>query len=108
MAKKWVDQTLYEKKKEESKRYATQKAQAQTNKKLKETLLKLIECDKAWKSVEASIESFKRQVREQLCHLREAEGQLTLARAKIVELTKELKQKTEEMNKVEHATYDLG
>jgi len=40
--------------------------------------------------------------------LREAEDQLTLARAKIVELTKELEQKTEEMNKVEHATYDLG
>lgn len=94
MAKKWIDQTLYEKKEEESKRYTAQKAQAQTKKKLKETFLKLIECDKAQKSAEASIESFERQVWEQLCHLREAKGQLTLARVKIVELTKELEQKT--------------
>ena len=51
MVKEWVDQALYENKKEESKCYATQKAQAQTYKKLKETLSKLSKCDKARKSV---------------------------------------------------------
>uniref|UniRef100_A0A7N2MQ43 Uncharacterized protein n=1 Tax=Quercus lobata TaxID=97700 RepID=A0A7N2MQ43_QUELO len=59
VAKEWVNQAPYEKKEEESKRYAAQKAQAQTDKKLKDTLLKLAECDKAQKSVEASIEMQK-------------------------------------------------
>ena len=53
------------------------------------------------KSVEAMIESSKRQAREQLHQLKEAEGQLSLARARITELTKELAQKSEEMGKVE-------
>ena len=37
------------------------KSQALTNKKLKETLLKLAECDNARKSVEALIKSSERQ-----------------------------------------------
>ena len=49
MAEEWVDQALYEKKEEESKRYAAQKAQVLVDKKLKETLLKLFECDKSRK-----------------------------------------------------------
>ena len=48
-----MDQTLYKKKEKESKRYATLKTHAQTDKKLKETLLKQIKCDKARKSEEA-------------------------------------------------------
>ena len=60
MAEEWVDQALYEKKEEESRRYAAQKAQAQTDKKLKEILLKLSECDKALKNAETSIESSER------------------------------------------------
>lgn len=36
------------------------------------------------------------------------ESQLAIAWAKIPELTKELEQKIEEMNKVEHTAYDLG
>ena len=47
VVEEWVDQTLYEKKDEEFKRYVAQKAWAQTDKKLKKTLLKLTECDKA-------------------------------------------------------------
>ena len=60
----------------------------------------MTECDKAWKSAEDLIESSKRQAREQVRHLRKAEGQLTIARVKIGELTKELEQKVEEMHKV--------
>ena len=60
MAEVWVDQTLLEKKGEEYKCYAIQKAKAQTDKKLKESLSKLSECDKARKSVETSIESSER------------------------------------------------
>ena len=41
-------------------------------------------------------------------HLRETEGQLTLARAKIADLTKELEQKVEEMTKVKQTAYDFG
>lgn len=105
----WVgwSSPLWEKE-EESKCYAAQKAQAQTDKKLKETLLKLSECDKAWKSVEASIEGFERQAWEHLHHLRKVESQLAIAWAKILELAKELEQKIKEMNKVEHTAYDLG
>lgn len=66
VAEDWVDQALRDLKKEESKCFATQKYQATTDKKLKKTLLKLAEWDKARKSVEASIESSERQVREQL------------------------------------------
>jgi len=51
VVEEWVDQALYENKEEESKRYATQNTQAQTYKKLKETLSKLSKCDKARKSV---------------------------------------------------------
>ena len=43
-------------------------------KKLKETFLKLVECDKARKNVEASIESTERQAQEQLLQLRDAES----------------------------------
>ena len=59
VVEEWVDHTLYEKK-EELKRYVAQKAQTQTDKKLKETLLKLTKCYKARKSVETSIESIER------------------------------------------------
>nr|POE70700.1 hypothetical protein CFP56_49090 [Quercus suber] len=79
MVDEWVDQALYEKKEEESKRYTAQKSQTQTDKKLKETL-----------------------------HLRELESQLAIAQAKISELNKELEQKPEYMNKVEQSAYDLG
>lgn len=74
---------------------------------MKDTLLKLTKCDKAWKSAETSIESSKRQAREQLRHLRKAEGQLTIAWTKITDLTKELEQKAEEMSKAKQAAYDL-
>lgn len=60
MAEEWVDQALCEKKEDESKRYATQKAQAQRDKKLKETLSKLSKWYKAKKSDGASIESSER------------------------------------------------
>ena len=77
-------------------------------KKLKETLSKLFKCDKARKSLEVSIESSERQVREQLHYLREAERQLAIAREKFSKLNKELEQKTEEMGRVEQAAFDLG
>lgn len=77
-------------------------------KKLKETFLKLVECDKARKNVEASIESTERQAQEQLLQLRDAESQLAIAQTTIFELKKELSQKDEEMNKVEQITYDQG
>ena len=41
-------------------------------------------------------------------HLKEAKNQLTLARARITKLTKELEQKVTEMSKVKKAEYDLG
>ena len=41
-----------------------QKSHALTDKKLKETVLKLAECDKARKNAKASIESSKRQAQE--------------------------------------------
>lgn len=43
-----------------------------------------------------------------MCHLREAKGQLTIAWAKITNLTKKLEQQAEKMTKVEQAAYDLG
>ena len=44
----------------------------------------------------------------QLCHLKEAEGQLVLTLEKIEELTKELKQKDEAITKAEQVAYNLG
>lgn len=70
-----------------------QKSLTLTDKKLKDILFKLAECDKAKKSVKTSIESSERQAREQLVHLREAESQLALTRMTIFELKKELGQK---------------
>ena len=64
VAEEWVDQAFHDLKEEESKRYAAQKSSSLTDKKLKETLLKLAESDKARKSVEASIESTERQAWE--------------------------------------------
>lgn len=81
---------------------------AQIDKKLKDALLKLSECDKAKKSVEASIESSERQAREQLLHLWEVESQLIITRVTIFELKKELGQKNEEMNKFEQTAYEQG
>lgn len=75
---------------------------------MKETLSKLNECDKAKKSVEASIESFERQAREQLYHFWEAESQLATTWAIIFELKKELDQKTKDMVKIEQVAFDLG
>lgn len=71
---------MSKRKEEKAKNYAAYKAQAQaqSEKKLKETLAKLAKCDKAQKSVEASIESSERQAQEQICHLKEAEGSILL------------------------------
>lgn len=66
----------------------------------------MAECDKARKSAEALIESTKRQAREQLLQLREAESQLTISRTTISKLKKELSLKDKEMNKVEQNVYD--
>ena len=63
VVEEWVDQAFRDLKEEESEHYAAQKSQALTDKKPKETLLKLVECDKARKSAEASIESSERQAR---------------------------------------------
>ena len=63
-----------------------QNSHALTDKKLKETVLKLAECDKARKNAKASIESSKRQAQEQLVQLREVEGQLSIARTTITKL----------------------
>ena len=41
-------------------------------------------------------------------HLKKAKNQLTLTRARITKLTKELEQKVTEMSKVKKAEYDLG
>lgn len=60
MVEEWDDQAFWDLKEEESKHFAMQKSQALTNKELKETLLKLVKCDKARKSTEASIESSER------------------------------------------------
>nr|POE55962.1 hypothetical protein CFP56_64384 [Quercus suber] len=57
VVEEWVDQAFHDQKEEESKCYTAQKSLAQIDKKLKETLLKLSECNKARKSAEASIES---------------------------------------------------
>ena len=70
----WVDQAFRDLKEEESKRYTAQKYVTSIDKKLKETLLKLEECDKARKSSKASIEGLERQAREQLLQLKEAES----------------------------------
>lgn len=64
VAEEWVDQAFRDVKEEESKRLAAQKSQVMTDKKLRETLLKLAECDKARKSVETFIESSERQAQE--------------------------------------------
>lgn len=60
VAEEWVNQAFCVLKEEESKCSATQNSLTLTNKKLKKNLLKLEECDKARKSVEASIESSER------------------------------------------------
>ena len=88
--KEWVDQAFCDLKEKESKHYATQNSLTLIDNKLKETLLKLVECDKARKSPEASIESTKRQAREQFLQLREVKSQLAIARTTIFELKKEL------------------
>ena len=108
VAEEWVDQAFRDLKEQESKRFAAQKSQAMTNKKLNEALLKLAECDKARKSDEASIESLERQAWEQLVQLREAESQLSITRTTITELKKELGKKDKEIERVERIAYDQG
>lgn len=60
VVEEWVDQAFKDVKEEEYKRLAARKSQAMTDNKLRETLLKLAEFDKARKSAEASIESSER------------------------------------------------
>lgn len=64
VAEEWVDQAFRDVKEEEFKCLVALKSQAMTDKKLKETLLKLVECDKARKCAKASIENSERQARE--------------------------------------------
>ena len=59
VVEEWNDQAFQDLKEEESKHFTVQKSQALTNKELKETFPKLVECDKARKSTEASIEISK-------------------------------------------------
>ena len=108
VAEEWVNQAFHDTKEEESKHLATQKAQAALDKKLKETFQKLVECDKARKSAEASVESIDRQAREQLVQLREVEKQLALAQTTITELRRELALKDKEMKKAKQMAYDQG
>ena len=65
LAKEWVDQALAQAKEEESQRFAVDKAQAQSEKKAKETLKRLTESEKAKKSVEPTLAGFERQAKEQ-------------------------------------------
>nr|POE62070.1 hypothetical protein CFP56_29313 [Quercus suber] len=86
----------------------SKKVQTTTNKKLKETLQKLAKCDKARKSIKASIESIERQAREQLVQLKEDEKQLALAQTTIIEMRKELVLEDKKIKKAEKMAYDQG
>lgn len=101
MAEEWVNQAFQDLKEEESKHLTAQKSQALTDKKLKETFIKLAEYNKARRSAESAIERSERQAQEQLAQLKVAESQLSIARSTIVKLKKELSQKAKDMDKVE-------
>ena len=66
MAKEWVDCALDQARQAKGKLTATEKAWAQVDKKLKETLAQLIEAEKAQKNVEAALNSFEKQAAKSL------------------------------------------
>lgn len=64
MAKEWVDHDLDQARKAEGKLEAAEKAYAEVDKKLKETLSQLTEAEKAQRNVEAALNNFKKQAAE--------------------------------------------
>ena len=78
-----MDHALYKFEEEESRYIATTKAQAEAEKKYKESLFRLAEVERGRKSAEAAQGVVERQAEEQRIQLRLAEEELALAKEKI-------------------------
>ena len=94
--------------KAEGKLDTTEKAHVEVNKKLKETLTKLAEVEKAQKNAKVALNSFERQAIESLEAQRKVENKLALNMVELKQLQKQLKAKDVEKAKVEQADYDSG
>ena len=103
-----MDHALYKFKEEESRYIATTKAQAEAEKKYKESLFRLAEVERGRKSAEAAQGVGERQAEEQRIQLRLAEEELALAKEKIELQWKELEGKEVELSNAEQAAYELG
>ena len=103
-----MDHALYKFEEEESRYIATTKAQAEAEKKYKESLFRLAEVERGRKSAEAAQGVGERQAEEQRIQLRLAEEELALAKEKIELQWKELEGKEVELSNAEQAAYELG
>ena len=97
MVEEWVDQAC----KAEGRAKTIEKAHAEASQKLKETLTRLIEAEKFWKNVEATLSSFEKQATESLEAQREAKNKLALTMVELKQTQKQLAVKDAEMAKVE-------
>ena len=103
-----MDHALYKFEEKESRYIATTKAQAEAEKKYKESLFRLAEVKRGRKSAEVAQGVVERQAEEQRIQLRLAEEELALAKEKIELQWKELEGKEVELSNAEQAAYELG
>ena len=88
MTKEWADHTLGQAREAEGKLEIVERAHAEVDKKLKETLSQLAGVEKFWKNAEAALASYKKQAVESLEAQKRAENSLALTMVKVKKTTK--------------------
>lgn len=78
MAEEWVDQALDQAHKAAGRLSTVEKAYAETDQKLKETLSQLTEVEKSWKNAKAALFSFEKQAAKSLEAQKKVENKLAL------------------------------
>lgn len=86
----------------------SEKALADSKKRLKETLFHLSKVEKGCQNAELSLVEFEKQAEEVQLSLKKVETQLALAIEKTKQQQKQLEEKDAERIKAEQAAYDAG
>lgn len=108
VVEEWVDQALSKSCEVKGKLEQSEKAVADSNKRLRDTIFHLAKVEKGCKNAESALARFERQAEEARLSLQKAEMQLALVLEKTKQLQKQLEEKDAKRAKVEQAVYDAS
>ena len=108
MAEEWVDHSLDVARQAKKGQKAIEKAYAEADKKLKETLAQLSEVQKAQRNAESTFKGYESQAADALVAQKRAKNKIALTVVELKQIKKQLETKEAEKAQAKQATYDAG